>query len=69
MSEAPKKILLGMFKDEHDPDLEYSQTYIRANLVDDLVEALEAVVRYAGCIGDDYLADQVRAALTKLKDD
>ena len=39
--------------------------YIRADIVDELEEALKAVVRYAGNGGDDYLADKVRAALAK----
>lgn len=40
----------------------------RADIVDELVEALKAVVRYAGNNGDDYLADKARAALKKLEE-
>ena len=49
-------------------DYKKETAYIRADVVDELVEALKAVVRYAGNSGDDYLADKARAALAKLEE-
>ena len=68
MSETPEKMWL---RENYTmgPEKIFSDDipYIRADLVDELVEALEAVVRYAGNTGDDYLADNVRAALAKAR--
>ena len=74
---APKKIWLAdlgykyeVWFDSVGSDL--CTPYIREDLVDalveTLVETLKAVVRYAGNNGDDYLADQIRAALKKLEE-
>lgn len=67
---APKKIWFDIeecsagpvqFADDEIP-------YIRADLVDELVETLKGIVRYAGNNGDDYLADKARTALAKLEE-
>lgn len=41
--------------------------YIREDVVLELVETLKGIVRYAGNNGDDYLADNAKAALKKLE--
>jgi len=66
---APKKIYYDDFAGTVNREWMVGDTaYIRADIVDELVEALEAIVRYAGNNGDDYLADQARLALTKLEE-
>lgn len=71
---APKKIWFDIEECSAGP-VQFSDDeipYIREDLVDalveTLVEALKGIVRYAGNNGDDYLADQVRWALTKLEE-
>ena len=66
---APKRIWI----DEHSewwPTHSRSDTtpYIREDVVLELVEMLEAIVWYAESTGDDYLADNARAALAKLEE-
>jgi len=70
MNQSPKKIWLSPCMEWEDV-VQQSQSdipYIREDLVLELVEALEGVVRYAGNNGDDYLADKARAALKKLEE-
>ena len=78
MNEAPKKVWIheGFWRSGDagywtGDEKTFSEDihYIRADLVDELVEALKAVVRYAGNSGDDYLADKARAALKKLEEE
>lgn len=65
---APKKIYYDDFAGTVNREwMVGDTTYIRADIVDELVEALKAVVRYAGNNGDDYLADRARAALAKAR--
>lgn len=71
MNEYPKRIwidntILDEFDMERCPESDIP--YIRADIVDELVEALKGTVRYAGSSGDDYLADKARAALAKLEE-
>ena len=69
MNEAPEKIWLDSDMTAWKQYSEDDTPYIRADIVDELVEALKAVVRYVGNSGDDYLADKVRAALKKLEEE
>ena len=71
MNEAPKKIWVIRDRYVVDPEkvCEHTVPYIRADIVDELVEALKGTVRYAGSSGDDYLADKARAALNKLEEE
>lgn len=67
---APKKIWFDIDECSAGP-VQFADDeilYIREDVVLELVEALKAVVRYAGNSGDDYLADKVRAALAKLEE-
>ena len=72
--ELPRKedgVLLGLSYHTEPEGLENGteHPYIRADLVNELVEALEGLARYAGNSGDDYLADKARAALAKLEEE
>lgn len=70
MSEAPKKIFVPT-RSVHmvDKDLKYFATipYIRADLVDDLVEALEHTAELLECLGATAL--MARAALARVKEE
>lgn len=70
MSKAPKKIWVGdmgaWFENESSHDI----PYIRADLVDGLVEALNEMLEYSGIIEErdsDYVTNKARAALKVLE--
>jgi len=67
---APKKIWVDIEECSAGP-VKFNDDeilYIRADIVDELVEALKVIVRYAGNTADYYLADHVRAALKKMEE-
>jgi hypothetical protein len=70
MNKAPKKIWVsdmgGWFENESSHDI----PYIRADLVDGLVEALNEMLAYSGIIEErdsDYVTNKARAALKVLE--
>ena len=63
--EAPKKIVLGFDYDGF-PAIGGDTLYIRADLVDELVEALEDIRDYE--FSHKYIKDITRAALKKLEE-
>lgn len=66
MNEAPKKIWLGSDMMTWEQYSEDDTPYIRADIVDELVEALKYCMRYNGYDYDDRPAE---AALKKLEEE
>ncbi len=73
MNEAPKKI--WMCTDAHDLVVEdgiFNVPYIRADLVDGVVEALNEMLAYSGIIEErdsDYVTNKARAALKAMEEE
>ena len=77
MSEAPKKIWVDWPKEPFSPPLICSikpdvhswngETYIRADLVDELIEALEITAELVEALG--HTAKKARAVLAKIKEE
>jgi len=66
-NEAPKKIWVDAEFDVYDYEEQGSRAYIRADLVDGLVEALKDMATIAECSGN--LARNARAALKALEEE
>ena len=72
MNEAPKKIFLcGEHEDAGDPDVRAD--YVRADIVDGLVEALQSIAREPSEQSLEYgaksLRDKARAALKAMEEE
>lgn len=70
MSEEPKKIWVDDDWEVYEIEPKYSTAtpYIRADLVDGLVEALETCLMYGGMTGDDWVSNKAENALDALKE-
>lgn len=67
MNESPKKIWVDAELDVYDYEEQGTQPYIRADIVDELVEALETDTYTPGCNCDE--CKRIRDALHKVKED
>ena len=68
MSEAPKKIFYHKKKHIFGWETEETIPYIRADIVDELVEALEAWINSINIEGEEKAMNKARAALAKLEE-
>lgn len=68
MSEAPKKIWVDRYRYVYNVDAYGATPYIRADIVDELVEALEAICGDGIYRVDMELHSKARAALAKLEE-